>query len=230
MSHISIRALAEDDRPREKLASLGRHSISDAELLAILLGSGSRNESAIQLAQKMLSAHNNSINALARLSLADLQKFNGVGIAKAVSIAAAFELGRRRKEQEQPKRTKITGSQMAFEILRPYLQDLQHEEFWVLFLNRANQVVKTQQLSKGGISGTVVDVRLICRSAIDAHASGVIISHNHPSGQLHPSEQDKQITRKLREALKVFDISLLDHLIIADQSFFSFSDEGVMGG
>lgn len=226
--HINIKQLAEDDRPREKMAGQGRHSLSDAELLAILLGSGSRTESALQLARRMLAAHQNNMNSLARLPLHELQQFKGVGLAKAVAISAAFELGRRRKELQQPKRVKITGSQIAYEILKPYLIDLAHEEFWVLMLNRANQVVKTMQLSKGGISGTVVDVRLICKPAIEVGASGIIISHNHPSGQLQPSEQDKQITRKLREALKLFDISLLDHLIITDYSYFSFSDEGIM--
>lgn len=226
--HLNIKQLAEDDRPREKMAGIGRQGLSDAELLAILLGSGNRSETAVQLARRMLADHGNSINQLARLPLGDLRKFRGVGLAKAVIISAAFELGRRRKTEDTPARNKIGSSLHAFEILKKRLQDLPHEEFWALFMNRANQVMKEVCFSKGGIAGTVVDVRLICRQALEQHSSGIIIAHNHPSGQLIPSEQDKQITRKLKEGLKLFDISLLDHLIIGDQSYLSFSDEGLL--
>ena len=226
--HLNIKQLAEDDRPREKMAGIGRQALSDAELLAILIGSGNRSETAVQLARRMLADHGNSINQLARLPLGDLRKFRGVGLAKAVIISAAFELGRRRKAEDNPERNKISSSLNAFEILKKRLQDLPHEEFWVLFMNRANLVMKEVCFSKGGISGTVVDVRLICREALEQHSSGIIIAHNHPSGQLLPSEQDKQITRKLKEGLKLFVISLLDHLIIGDQRYLSFSDEGLL--
>ncbi len=226
--HLNIKSLAEDDRPREKLATLGRHSLSDAELIAIILGSGNTSETAVQLAQRMLSENSNSINQLAKLNLKELEKYKGVGPVKAINIAAAFELGRRRKDTDSTERTKITSSHIAYQILQKRLSDLPHEEFWVLHLNRANQVMKEEHLSKGGISGTVVDVRLICKSALENLASGVVIAHNHPSGQVLPSEQDKAITKKLKEALKIFEISLLDHLIIGDQKYCSFSDEGLL--
>jgi len=228
IKHLTIKSLSEDDRPREKLASLGRHNLSDAELIAIVLGSGNKNETAVQLAQRMLSENQNNINQLAKLSLAELKKYKGVGEAKAVSIAAAFELGRRRTEGETTQKVKITSSSIAYKLLQKRLSDLPHEEFWVLILNRANQVIKEEYLSKGGISGTVVDIRLICKAAIENNASGIVIAHNHPSGQVIPSEDDKRITKKLSEALKTFEIGLLDHLIIGDQKYFSFADEGLM--
>lgn len=227
-THLTLKLLAEDDRPREKLVALGRHSLSDAELIAIILGSGSRKETAVQLARRMLSDHHNNINELAKLGLSELKQYKGVGLAKAVNIAAAFELGRRRIEAGSVERPKITSSSVAYQILLRRLSDLPHEEFWVLLLNRANQVVREEYLSKGGIAGTVVDIRLICKSAIVHSASGVVIGHNHPSGQVQPSEQDKSITRKLQEALKILDIALLDHIIVGDQKYYSFSDEGLL--
>lgn len=226
--HLTIKSLSEDDRPREKLASLGRQNLSDAELIAIILGSGNKKETAVQLAQRILSENNNNINQIAKLSLAELKKYNGVGEAKAVNIAAAFELGRRRNDLETNEKVKITSSNVAYKVLQKRLSDLPHEEFWVLILNRANQVVKEEYLSKGGISGTVVDVRLICKAAIENNASGIVIAHNHPSGQLTASEQDKSITKKLKEALKTFEIALLDHLIIGDQQYYSFADDGIL--
>ena len=225
-SHISIKALAEDDRPREKLVSLGRHALSDAELLAIMLGSGTRSESAVEVARNILKDHHNNINVLAKLSVGQLQKYKGVGLAKAVNIAAAFELGRRRNSVEGVERPKITSSAVAYQILQERLSDLPHEEFYVLLLNRANLVLRTIPFSKGGISGTVVDVRLICKAALEQNASGVVIGHNHPSGQVLPSEQDRSITRKLKDALKLFEIALLDHIIVGDRKYYSFSDEG----
>jgi DNA repair protein RadC len=228
LKHITIKSLSEDDRPREKLAAMGRHTLSDAELIAIILRLGNKKETAIQLAQRMLSENQNNINQLAKLSLNELKKFKGVGSVKAITIAAAFELGRRRNESEIIERIKITSSKVAYKILEKRLSDLPHEEFWILILNRANQVIKEEYLSKGGISGTVVDIRLICKSAIENNASGVVIAHNHPSGQIEPSINDKQITNKLKEALKIFDILLLDHLIIGDQKYFSFADERIL--
>ncbi|MDI1354671.1 MAG: DNA repair protein RadC [bacterium] len=226
--HITIKLLAEDDRPREKMTSQGRHNLSDAELIAIILASGNRTETAVQLSQRMLSENNNSINELAKLSVNDLKKYRGIGQVKAVTIAAAFELGRRRRESESIEKPKITSSRIAYDLLFKRLSDLPHEEFWILLLDRANRVVKEERLSKGGISGTVVDVRLICRAAIENNTSGVIIAHNHPSGQVLPSEQDRAITKKLKEALHLLDMSLLDHLIIGDQKYCSFSDEGLI--
>jgi len=228
VKHINIKALAEDDRPREKFSGLGRHTLSDAELIAIVLGSGNRSETAVQLAQRMLSGNSNNLNELAKLSLADLKKFKGIGEVKAINIAAAFELGRRRKDSETLEKVKITSSNIAYQLLHKRLSDLQHEEFWVLLLNRANMVMKEELLSKGGISGTVVDVRLICKMAVEGTASGVVIAHNHPSGQIVPSEQDKSVTKKLKEGLNLFDISLLDHVIIGDQKYYSFSDDGAL--
>ncbi|MBL7911138.1 MAG: DNA repair protein RadC [Bacteroidia bacterium] len=228
VKHLTIKSLSEDDRPREKLATLGRQNLSDAELIAIILGSGNKNETAVQLAQRMLSENKNNINQLAKLSLAELKKFKGVGEAKAITIAAAFELARRRTDIDTLQKVKITSSAVAYQILQKRLSDLPHEEFWVLILNRANQVIKEENLSKGGISGTVVDIRLICKAAIENNASGIVIAHNHPSGQLTPSQQDKSITNKLKEALKTFEIPLLDHLIIGDQKYLSFADEGLL--
>lgn len=226
--HINIKALAEDDRPREKLLSLGRHTLSDAELIAIVLGSGNREETAVQLAQRMLSDNQNNINQLAKLSIGDYKRYKGVGVVKAINIAAAFELGRRRTDSSTIEKVKITSSNTAYNLFQKRLSDLPHEEFWILILNRANQVIKEENISKGGISGTVVDVRLICKSAIENNASGIVMAHNHPSGQIVPSEQDKQITAKLKEALKLFGISLLDHIIIGDRKYYSFSDEGAI--
>lgn len=219
--------MAEDDRPREKLESLGRQNLSDAELLAIILGSGNRSETAVQLAQRMLADHQGLSN-LARLGLNDFKKYKGVGTAKAVTIAAAFELGRRRQDINTNDKIKITTSRSAYQLLKRRLSDLPHEEFWILSLNRANQVVKEEHLSKGGISGTVVDIRLVCKSAIENNASSIVVAHNHPSGEVQPSEQDKSITTKLRDGLKLFGITLIDHIIVGDNKYFSFSDEGLI--
>jgi len=226
--HLTIKALAEDDRPREKLVAMGRHTLSDAELIAIILGSGSKSETAVQLAQRMLADNGNNINALAKLSLNDLKKYKGVGEAKAVNIAAAFEIGRRRTDCETLERVKISSSANAYDILKKRLSDLPHEEFWILIMNRANHVVKEECISKGGLVSTIVDARIICKTAIENNASGIILSHNHPSGQTQPSQEDKNITKKLKDALKLFDINLYDHIIVGDQKYFSFNDEGLL--
>lgn len=228
LQRMTIKTLAEDDRPREKLALLGRQHLSDAELLAIILGSGNRKETAVQLAQRILSEYGNNINLLAKSGLNELKKFNGVGEAKAVNIAAAFELGRRRMDNREEEKIKITGSKIAYDLLNRYLSDLPHEEFRILLLNRANQVIREEFISKGGVSGTVVDVRIICKTAIENYASGVILSHNHPSGQVQPSAEDRSITKKLKEALSFFDIKLLDHIIIGEGRYFSFNDEACL--
>jgi len=227
-THLNLKSLAQDDRPREKLVALGRQSLSDAELLAIILGSGNKTETAVQLAQRMLHQNKNNINEVAKLSLNDLKKFKGIGIVKAINIAASFELGRRKSDLDSLERIKITSSKTAYQLFQKRLSDLPHEEFWLLILNRANKVIKEEFISKGGISGTIVDVRLICKSAIENNASGIIIAHNHPSGQIIPSKQDKEITIKLKSALILFDVSLLDHLIIGDLNYFSFADENLL--
>jgi DNA repair protein RadC len=227
-THLNLKSLAQDDRPREKLVALGRQSLSDAELLAIILGSGNKTETAVQLAQRMLHQNKNNINEVAKLSLNDLKKFKGIGIVKAINIAASFELGRRKSDLDSLERIKITSSKTAYQLFQKRLSDLPHEEFWLLILNRANQVIKEEFISKGGITGTIVDVRLICKSAIENNASGIIIAHNQPSGQIIPIKQDKEITIKLKSALILFDVSLLDHLIIGDLNYFSFADENLL--
>jgi DNA repair protein RadC len=176
----------------------------------------------------MLSDNQNNINQLAKLSINDYKRYKGIGTVKAINIAAAFELGRRKNDSHKVEKVKITSSNVAYLLLQKRLSDLPHEEFWILILNRANQVIKEENISKGGISGTVVDVRIICKSAIENNASGIVVAHNHPSGQTLPSEQDKNITLKLKEALKLFGIALLDHIIIGDRKYYSFADEGII--
>ncbi len=226
--HITIKSLAEDDRPREKLVQKGRQALSDAELLAILLSSGNKNETAIQLAQRILNSNQNSINQLAKLQLNDLKKYKGVGEAKAVTILAALEIGRRRTHSLPDEKPKVQSSKQAYELFKQTLSDLPHEEFWVLFMNRSNTVIKTECVSKGSVSGTLVDARLILKPAIELLSSSIIIAHNHPSGNLKPSNPDIQLTKKIKEAAHLFDITLQDHLIIGDGNYFSFADEGLL--
>ncbi len=226
--HLNIKAWAEDDRPREKLIAKGRHALSDAELLAILLTSGNKNETAVQLAQRILNDNQNSIHQLAKLQITDLKKFKGIGEVKAVTIAAALEIGRRRTEKIVEEKQKIISSKQAYDILKSKLTDLPYEEFWVIFMNRRNSVIRTECISRGGISGTVVDVRLILKPAIEYLASGIILSHNHPSGNLKPSHEDILLTKKVKEAAKLIDVSLQDHIIIGDSSYMSMADEGLM--
>ncbi len=228
IKHLSIKELAEDDRPREKLLALGKQNLSDAELLAIILGSGNKTQTAVQLAQYILSQHKYNINELAKLSVNELKKYKGVGTVKAINIAAAFELGRRRNDFEVDEKISIQSSNDAYKFLNARLSDLPHEEFWMLILNVRKQLVKHEFISKGGISGTVVDVRLICKSVIENNASAIVIAHNHPSGNLTPSNEDKTITEKIKRALLVFDVKLIDHLIIGDRNYFSFADEGIL--
>lgn len=223
-----IKSWAEDDRPREKLLEKGRQILSEAELIAILIGSGTKNETAVELSKRILGTVENNLHSLGKLSVQELTKFKGIGEAKAVSIVAALELGRRRKEAEQMKRVKIVSSKDAFDILHPLMIDLQHEEFWLLMLNRANVLVRKELISKGGVSGTVVDTRLIFKSAIEQYASSIIVCHNHPSGNLKPSNADIRITNNLKEAGKVMEIPLVDHLIITETGYYSFADEGLI--
>ncbi|MFL5752033.1 MAG: DNA repair protein RadC [Bacteroidia bacterium] len=226
--HLNLKSLALDDRPREKLIGKGRHALSDAELLAILLGSGSRNETAVQLAQRMLNEQQNNLNNMAQLNLNDLKKYRGIGEAKAITIAAALELGRRRKEAGTPEKIKIQSSRDAYNALSANLIDQPHEEFWMLLLNRQNKIIKHEFISRGGVSGTIVDAKLVFKPALEQTASGIILAHNHPSGNLKPSNEDMSLTKKLKEAGKLLDISILDHLIISDNSYYSFADEGLI--
>ena len=225
--NFSIKHWSEDDKPREKLMLKGKAVLSDAELMAILIGSGSRDESAVSLSKRILQSVNNNLNALGKLSLNQLMTFKGVGEAKAVTIAAALELGKRRREQALPDFFKITSSKAVFEIMQPLIGDLLHEEFWVLYLNNANKVIHKAQLSKGGITGTVVDVRLIFKLALEHNATSIILSHNHPSGKLMASDADKEITKKLTFAGEQLDIKVLDHIIITEKGYLSFQDEGI---
>lgn len=226
--HISIKNLPEDDKPREKLISHGRQALSDAELLAIIIGSGNTTESAVQLSQRLLFENNNDLSNIAKLSIQELIKFKGIGSAKAANIAASFELGRRRKEIDKREIKKITSSKSAYDYLNVFLSDLLHEEFHLLLLNRANSPIRLIRLSKGGLSATVIDIKLIAKHAIENHASGIILAHNHPSGNIKPSESDIAITNKIKEALKVFEISTLDHIIIGENDYFSFADENIL--
>lgn len=225
---FSIKNWNEDDRPREKLMLKGRASLSDAELIAILIGSGSRNESAVSLSQRILASVSNNLSELGRCTLAELMQFKGIGQAKAIAIAAALELGRRRRNGEALERKKITSSRSVFEYVQPLLGDLAHEEFWVLFLNNSNKVIKSEQLSKGGITGTIVDVRLAFKQALQLGAVSIILAHNHPSGTLKPSQADIQLTKKIKTAGESLDIKVLDHLIITEKAYFSFADENML--
>lgn len=227
-SAFPITNWSEDDKPREKLMNKGKASLSDAELIAILIGSGSRNESAVQLSKRILSSVDNNLNALGKLSLQQLMNFKGIGEAKAISIQASMELGRRRRAEEAVELKKITSSKSIFELMQPIIGELPHEEFWIIYLNNSNKVVSKSQLSKGGITGTLVDVRLVFKNAIEIGAVSIILIHNHPSGALKPSEADKQITRKLKLAGESLDIKILDHLIVTETNYFSFADEGIL--
>ena len=223
-----IRSWSEDDQPREKLLSKGKAALSDAELIAILIGSGNRSESAVDLSKRILGNIDNNLNALGKLSVARLTTFNGIGPAKAISIVAAMELGRRRRESEAISLTKVSSSQSIFEIMQPVIGELAHEEFWIIYLNNANKIIQKSQLSKGGITGTLVDVRLVFKTAVENGAVGIILSHNHPSGNLQPSDADKQITRKLKLAAESLDIKILDHVIVTETGYFSFADDGIL--
>ncbi len=227
--HLSIKEWALEDRPREKLISKGLSSLSDAELLAILIGSGSAKESAVELSKKILRDCQNSLHTLGKKSVNDLKAgYHGIGEAKAISIVASLELGRRRKVQDVEERPKITCSNDVCKLFQPILGDLPHEEFWVLLLNRSNKVIAKNKVSQGGLSGTVIDVRLILKSAIDHLASSIILCHNHPSGNVQPSDADSKVTKKMSEAGRIMDIPVLDHIIVTDSSYFSYADEGMI--
>ena len=224
---LSIKDWSQDDRPREKLRDKGRTALSDAELIAILIGSGNKEESAVSLSKRVLASTDNNLNELGKLSLNQLMTFKGIGEAKAISIAAALELGRRRRGEVALERKKITSSRSVFELMQPVIGELPHEEFWIIYLNNSNKVIQKQQLSKGGITGTLVDVRLVLKTALEVGAVGLILAHNHPSGTLKPSVSDKQLTQKLKQAALSLDIKVLDHLIITENAYLSFADENL---
>ncbi|HSO77172.1 MAG TPA: DNA repair protein RadC [Bacteroidales bacterium] len=225
---LKITEWAVEDRPRERLWQKGPSSLSDAELIAILIGSGTRNKSAVDLAHELLALADNSLPELGKLSVAGIKKLKGIGEAKAVTIAAALELGRRRKMAEAADNPQIRSSADVFNIFSPLMEDLPHEEFWILFLNRANKVLGRMKISQGGVSGTVTDVRIVMKKAIETLASGIVICHNHPSGNNSPSDADIRITQKIKEAGALMDIQLLDHLIICGKSYYSFADNGAI--
>jgi len=226
---LPINQWKEDDRPREKMLSKGRESLSDAELVAILIGSGNRQESAVDLSKRILASVNNNLNELATLSISDLMKFKGVGEAKAISIITAITLGRRTQLENAMSKPIIKSSKSVFNIMQPIIGNLDHEEFWVIFLNNANKIIHKRQISKGGITSTIVDSRIVFKKALEISAVAVILCHNHPSGKKTPSVEDENLTKKLYKAGKTLDIQVLDHLIIVQNDYFSFADSKMMG-
>lgn len=227
-TRLNILSWAEEDRPREKLLLKGKSALSDAELIAILIGSGTRSLSAVEVAKQILAEADHNLNELARFSVKDLQKIKGIGEAKAISIVSALELGRRRKDNEFKEKVKITCSRDIYDLMKPELMDLPKEEFWVLLLNRANRLIKKEQISSGGISGTVADPKIIFKAALDQYASSIVLVHNHPSGNLKPSQADINLTNKMKEAGKLLEIPVLDHIIFGDEDYLSFVDEGIL--
>lgn len=225
---FSIKNWSEEDRPREKLLQKGRIALTDAELIAILIGSGNQEESAVAVSQRILASVENNLHQLGKLSIKELMQFKGIGTVKAITITAALELGRRRRSEVALPLDKITSSSTVFELMQPLIGELPHEEFWIIYLNNSNKVLRTAQLSKGGITGTLVDVRLAFKNALQLGAVAVILAHNHPSGTLTPSQADKDLTKKLIRAGESLDIKVLDHLIITEKAYFSFADENLL--
>lgn len=225
---MSIKSWAEADRPREKLLLKGKRNLSDSELLGIIIGSGNNKESAVDLCKRILQQCNNNLHELGALSVNDLCQYKGIGEAKAISIIAALELGLRRGDSQVSEKALIKGSKDVYRHMTPLLTALKHEEFWVLYLNKGNKVLHKNQLSSGGLSGTVVDVRILFKTALEQLASSVILVHNHPSGTLRPSSEDLKITQKIKTAGASLDIAVLDHLIFTDNGYYSFADEGVL--
>jgi DNA repair protein RadC len=223
--HRPIHAWNEDDRPREKLQLKGKRSLSDAELIAILLGSGTRKESAVDLARRILDLADNNLVELGKLSLSQLQRISGVGPVKAITLTAALELGSRRQVSSSKTKQKVSNSQDIYEIFGPRIGDLNHEEFWLMCLNRNNAIIGTTRIGSGGISATVADIRIMLKYAIENYASSMILCHNHPSGNLKPSNADIKLTTAVKEAASFMDIALLDHIIVTDSSYYSFADE-----
>lgn len=226
--HLSIKAWHEDDRPREKLLLKGRHSLSDAELLAILVGTGTRFETAVDLCKRILSKYDYNLDELARCHVNDLRKFKGVGEAKAMAIVAAMELSRRRVQAPAPEYPMMRSSADVYRAIAPMLVDLDHEEFWVLLINRANQITKKCFISKGGMNATVVDPKVLFKAALDNGVGGIVLCHNHPSGTVDPSQQDLKLTRQIMAGANILEISLLDHIIVGAKTYFSFADKGLL--
>ncbi|GAC1304610.1 MAG: DNA repair protein RadC [Mucilaginibacter sp.] len=224
---IGIKSWAEEDRPREKLSAQGRRALTDAELIAILIGSGSRNETAVELSKRILHHYDNDLNKLGKASINELSNFKGIGEAKAISIIAALEIGRRRNDFETKAPDVIGSSKDAYNIMRRHLVDLNHEEFWIILVGRSQKVLAKELVSKGGLSATVVDPKIIFSIALQHQSTGIIMIHNHPSGNLKPSHNDIHLTKKLAEAGTMLEIKILDHLIISDSGFYSFADEGL---
>lgn len=224
----TITQWAEEDRPREKMLLKGLSALSDAELLAIMIGSGTVGESAVALAQRILSSVDNNLHDLGKRSVQELQRFKGIGEAKAITIAAALELGRRRQLSDLRQRPRIGSSRDAYQAIASRISDLHHEEFWLLLLNRANEVFARERLSIGGTSGTVVDLKMVLKTALDARAAAFIAIHNHPSGNLEPSRADVELTEKLKQSGRILDLPMLDHLIVSERGYYSFADEGMM--
>jgi len=225
---LKLKDWAVEDRPREKLLSKGSRHLTDAELIAILIGSGNLEETAVELSKRILASIDNNINNLSKKGIDFLQTFNGIGEAKAVTIVAALEIGRRRKDANVFNKKKITSSKDAADFFQPILEDLNHEEFWVMFLDRGNKILDTFMVSQGGVSGTVIDVRLILKTAIEKLASSLILCHNHPSGTMHASDADLKITKKISDASKIMDMAVLDHILIGQNQYLSFADEGML--
>lgn len=225
---FSIKNWSQDDRPREKLLNKGRAALSDAELIAILIGSGNTEESAVDLSKRILAKTGNNLNELGKFNIKQLMEFKGIGEAKAITIAAAMELGRRRRAEEAVELDKITNSRSVFELMQPIIGELPHEEFWIIYLNNSNKIIRKEQLSKGGITGTLVDVRLAMKTALEVGATSLILVHNHPSGVLRASEPDKSLTRKLIAAGNSLDIKIVDHIIVTEKAYFSFNDENLL--
>lgn len=227
-NNLPIKAWAEEDRPREKLLLKGKNALSNAELIAILIGSGSRKQTAVELSKEILNQSGNNLNKLGKCTIADLMEFKGIGEAKAISIIAALELGRRRKATEAPVLDQIVSSYQAYQYILPYLEDLQHEEFWVICLNKRNVVLKCYPISRGGLDSTIIDVKFIFATAIKEVANSIMLFHNHPAGAPHPSNADIKETRKIVEAGLLLDIKVLDHIIVGDNKYYSFADNGLI--
>ena len=228
MEKLTIKSWALDDRPREKLLAKGKASLSDAELIAILIGSGNREESAVALSKRILQSVDGNFNALAKVSAEKLMKFKGIGEAKAIAIITALEIGKRRQFEQSLIKPKIGSSKDVFKLMQPIIGELPHEEFWVLFLNNANTVIAKEQASKGGLTATIVDARLVFKRALELASVAIIVCHNHPSAKLAPSKSDVNLTQKLKQTSEILDIKLLDHLIITEEKYFSFVDEGIL--
>lgn len=225
---ISIKSWAEEDRPREKLSGQGRRALTDAELIAILIGSGSRNETAVELSKRILHHYDNDLNKLGKATIIDLSNFKGIGEAKAISIIAALEIGRRRNEFETKAPDMVLCSKDAYLIMKRHLVDLNHEEFWIILMGRSQKVLTKELVSKGGLSETAVDPKIIFGMALQHQSTGIILIHNHPSGNLKPSQNDVILTKRLSDAGNMLGIKILDHIIISDQGYYSFGDEGII--